>query len=293
MDNTNPHPYHRSMQPGQPSRTALGAAGLRAAHQVLDGAAIFADPLALRILGPDADDLVREAQAEADPFRQRLRWFIAIRSRIAEDALAAAIKRGVRQLVVLGAGLDTYAYRGPHAQELRIFEVDHPATQAWKRERLAEADIALPAALTFVAVDFERETLAEGLAAAGFDVTQQTFFTWLGVVPYLTDEAIFATLGFIAGLSGGAHVVFDYVNPTASVTEPARRAAHEALVARVAAAGESIRNRFDSAALDVRLKALGFHDVEDFGWAEISARFFPTRPTPSGGGAHVLRASTL
>src|ERR1700709_1732986 len=156
------------MQPEQPSRTALGAAGLRAAHQVLDGAAIFADPLALRILGPDADDLVREAQAEADPFRQRLRWFIAIRSRIAEDALAASIKRGVRQLVVLGAGLDTYAYRGPHARELRIFEVDHPATQAWKRERLAEADIALPAALTFVPIDFEREALGDGRARGGF-----------------------------------------------------------------------------------------------------------------------------
>src|SRR6266403_470123 len=223
------------MQPGQPSRTALGAAGLRAAHQVLDGAAIFVDPLALRILGADADDLVREAEAEADPFRQRLRWFIAIRSRIAEDALAAAIKRGVRQLVVLGAGLDTYAYRAPHSQDLRVFEVDHPTTQAWKRVRLAEADILLPAFLTFVPVDFERETLADGLAAAGFDSAQQTFFTWLGVVPYLTDDAIFSTLGFIAGLAGGAHVVFDYVNPSAAVTEPARRAAHEALAARVAA----------------------------------------------------------
>jgi methyltransferase (TIGR00027 family) len=281
------------MQPGQPSRTALGAAGPRAAHQVLDGGAIFADPLALRILGDDADDLVREAQAEADPFRQRLRWFIAIRSRIAEDALVSAIKLGVRQLVVLGAGLDTYAYRAPQTQDLRIFEVDHPATQAWKRERLAEADIPLPAALTFVPIDFEQETLAEGLAAAGFDFTQQTFFTWLGVVPYLTDEAIFSTLGFIAGLPGGAHVVFDYVNPPASVTEPARRAAHEALAARVAAAGESIRNRFDSDALHVRLKALGFRDVEDFGWAEISARFFPGRAVSSSGGAHVLRASTV
>src|ERR1700712_2289527 len=157
------------MQPGQPSRTALGAAGLRAAHQVLDGAAIFVDPLALRILGPDADDLVREAQAEADPFGQRLRWFIAIRSRIAEDALAAAVKRGVRQLVVLGAGLDTYAYRAEHADDLRIFEVDHPATQAWKRQRLTEAAIALPPTLTFVSVDFERETLADRLTAADFD----------------------------------------------------------------------------------------------------------------------------
>jgi methyltransferase (TIGR00027 family) len=281
------------MQQGQPSRTALGAAGLRAAHQVLDGAAIFADPLALRILGADADGLLREAEAEADPFRQRLRWFIAIRSRIAEDALAAAIKRGARQLVVLGAGLDTYAYRAPHTPDLRIFEVDHPATQAWKRERLAEADILLPEALTFVPVDFECETLADGLAAAGFDLAQQTFFTWLGVVPYLSDEAIFSTLGFIAGLSGGAHVVFDYINPTASVTEPARRAAHEAVAARVAAAGESIRNHFDTDALHVRLKALGFRDVEDFGWAEIAARFFPGRPASSGGSAHVLHAATV
>jgi methyltransferase (TIGR00027 family) len=281
------------MQTGQPSRTALGAAGLRAAHQVLDGAAIFSDPLALRILGADAGDLVREAQAEADPFRQRLRWFIAIRSRIAEDALAAAVQRGARQLVVLGAGLDTYAYRAPPSQDLRVFEVDHPATQAWKRDRLAEADIPLPASLTFVPIDFERETLADGLAAAGFDSTQQTFFTWLGVVPYLTDEAIFATLGFVAGLPGGAHVVFDYVNPPASVTEPGRRAAHEALAARVAAIGESIRNHFDSDALHVRLKALGFRDVEDSGWAEISARFFPGRPVASGGSAHVLRAATV
>ncbi len=279
------------MQPGQPSRTALGAAGLRAAHQVLDRGAIFADPLAVRILGADADTLVREAQA--DPGRQRLRWFIAIRSRIAEDALAAAVKRGVRQLVVLGAGLDTYAYRADHPQDLRIFEVDHPATQAWKRQRLTEADIPLPPALTFVSVDFERETLADRLAAANFDSALPTFFTWLGVVPYLTNEAIFSTLGFIAGLPGGAHVVFDYVNPSASVTDLERRAAHEALAARVAAIGESIRNHFDTEELHVQLKALGFCDVEDLGWAEISARFFPDRPAPTGGGAHVLRAATV
>jgi methyltransferase (TIGR00027 family) len=279
------------MQPGQPSLTALGAAGLRAAHQVLDGGSIFRDPLAMRILGANADALVQDAQAH--PARERLRWFVAIRTRIAEDALAAAMKRGVRQLVVLGAGLDTYAYRTQHAGDLRIFEVDHPATQAWKRQRLIEAAIPLPAALTFVSVDFERETLADRLAAAGFDPATPTFFTWLGVVPYLTDEAIFSTLGFIAELPGGAHVVFDYVNPSASVIDPERRASHEALAARVAAIGESIRNHFDSDELHVQLKALGFRDVEDLGWAEISARFFPDRPVPSGGGAHVLRASTM
>jgi methyltransferase (TIGR00027 family) len=281
------------MQPGQPSRTALGAAGLRAAHQVLDRAAIFEDPLALRILGADADALLREAEADTDPYRQRLRWFIAARSRVADDALAVAAKRGARQLVVLGAGLDTTAYRALPSQDLRVFEVDHPATQSWKRERLAEAGIRLPTALSFVPIDFERGTLAEGLATAGFDSAQQTFFTWLGVVPYLTDEAIFSTLGFIAGLPGGAHVVFDYVNPPDTMTEPGRRAMHEALIARVAAAGEQLRNHFDSDALHARLKALGFRDVEDFGWPAIAARFLPGRPISSGGGAHVLRATTV
>src|ERR1051325_10393870 len=118
------------MQPGQPSRTALGAAGLRAVHQVLDGAAIFRDPLALRILGADADALIREAETETNRFRQRLRWFIAVRSRIAEDALAAAVKRGARQLVVLGAGLDTTAYRAPPSPDPQICEGDPPAPQA-------------------------------------------------------------------------------------------------------------------------------------------------------------------
>jgi methyltransferase (TIGR00027 family) len=281
------------MRPGQPSRTALGAAGLRAAHQVLDGAAIFEDPLALRILGADAGDLVRKVQAERDPYRQRLRWFIAARSRVADDALAEATKRGACQLAVLGAGLDTTAYRALPSHDLRIFEVDHPATQTWKRERLAEAGIPLPAALTFVAIDFERATLAQGLAAAGFDPALQTFFSWLGVVPYLTDDAIFSTLGYIAGLPGGAHVVFDYVNPPDTMTEPGRRAMHEALIARVAGLSEPLRNHFDSDALHARLRALGFHDVEDLGWPEIAARFLSSRAVSPGGGAHVIRASTI
>jgi methyltransferase (TIGR00027 family) len=278
------------MQTGQPSRTALGVAGLRAAHQVLDHAAIFTDPLALRILGADAEAMVRDA--ETDVARQRLRWFIAIRTRIAEDALAA-VQNGVRQLVVLGAGLDTYAYRAPPSDDLRIFEVDHPLTQAWKRERLADAAIATPATLRFVPVDFEHEALADGLAAAGFDPAQQTFFSWLGVVPYLTEQAVFATLAFIAGLPGGAHVVFDYVNPTASIVEESRRAAHEALAARVAALGETIQCHFDSETLRARLAELGFRDVEDLGPGQIAQRFFPGRVTASGGGAHVLRATTV
>src|SRR5271165_5506686 len=122
------------MQFGEPSRTARAAAFHRAAHQVLEHGRIFADPLALTILGADGDVIAREAEKHASG--RRMRIFIALRTRFAEDALAGTVERGVRQLVVLGAGLDTYAYRGPLRERLRILEVDHPATQTWKRERL-------------------------------------------------------------------------------------------------------------------------------------------------------------
>jgi methyltransferase (TIGR00027 family) len=281
------------MQPGQPSRTAWGAASHRAAHQVLERGFIFTDPLALRILGADAELAVREAQN--DPSKRTLRLFIAVRTRFAEDALANAVaRRGVRQLVVLGAGLDTYGYRTSLRESLRIFEVDHPATQAWKRQRLAAAAILVPGTLTFAPVDFEQETLADGLTAAGFDPAQQSFFTWLGVVPYLTEQAIFATLGFIAGLPAGAHVVFDYGNPpTPSSGQEEYAAVHERLAARVASLGETFRSAFETETLHAKLTALGFREIEDLGPALIRERFFAQRTgaSPERGG-HIVRAST-
>ncbi|HTT67344.1 MAG TPA: SAM-dependent methyltransferase [Gemmatimonadales bacterium] len=279
---------------GQPSRTALGAARHRAAHQVLERGFIFADPLAVRILGVDAEAVV--GRAEDDPSTRGLRLFIAVRTRFAEDALAAAVVQGVRQLVVLGAGLDTYAYRTDLARtRLRVFEVDHPATQAWKRRRLADAAIEVPGALTFAPIDFERQTLADGLAGAGFDPAQQTFFTWLGVVPYLTEQAVFSTLGFIAGVSGGAHVVFDYGNPpSSSGGHEGYAAAHRALASRVASVGEALRSHFETDALHARLMALGYRDIEDLGAAAIRDRYFAGRggSAPDRGG-HVLRATTV
>jgi methyltransferase (TIGR00027 family) len=279
------------MQSGKPSRTAWAAAAHRAAHQVLEQGRIFADPLALRILGEDANTVAR--RAEERPSGRMMRIFIAVRTRFAEDALAAAVERGVCQLVVLGAGLDTYAYRGPLRDRLHIFEVDHPATQAWKRQRLEDAAIPLPSSLTFAPIDFERQTLAEGLAAAGFDPSQQTFFTWLGVVPYLTEEAVWSTLGFIASLPHGAHVVFDYSDPPASLP-PEWRIRHERRAKHVAELGEAWLNYLQADALHARLTALGFSEIEDLGPSQIAARYFPHRATtlPEKGG-HILRATTL
>lgn len=166
------------MQTGQASRTALVAAGHRAAHQLLEAGRIFHDPLAVRILGEDPDAIA--SSAEANPSGRRMRLFIALRTHFAEESFARAVDRGVQQLVILGAGLDTYAYRGALRDRVRIFEVDHPATQAWKRQRLALADIPLPPTLTFAPVDFERESLADGLSSCGFHPELATFFFLVG-----------------------------------------------------------------------------------------------------------------
>src|SRR5208282_743698 len=278
------------MQAQEPSRTALAAAAHRAAHQVLERGFIFADPLALRILGEDAETVAR--RAEQDPFGRRMRIFIAVRTRFAEDALAAAVERGVRQAVVLGAGLDTYAYRGPLRHRLRIFEVDHPSTQAWKRDRLAQAAIPIPNSLTFAPFDFEHQTLADSLALAGFDPAQQTFFTWLGVVPYLTEQAIWSTLAFIASLPNGAHVVFDYSDPPDSLSTETR-ISHQRRAAHVAELGEAWLSYFDADHLRAKLIALGFSEVEDLGPPQIAVRYFPNRAsTVSDKGGHIVRATT-
>ena len=199
------------MHQGQASRTAIGAAGHRAAHQVLERGIVFADPLALAILGQDADEAI--ALAKEKPERRPLRFFIAMRSRFAEDMASRAMAKGVRQILVLGAGLDTFAYRVQGAEDLKVFELDHPATQRDKRRRLADAEIAEPAHVAYVAHDFERGGMTEALKAAGLKPSQRTFVLWLGVTPYLTEDAVFATLGELAELPGGVEVVFDYANP--------------------------------------------------------------------------------
>jgi methyltransferase (TIGR00027 family) len=279
------------MQKGQPSRTAFGAAAHRAAHQILEGGRIFSDPLALKILGSDADAVVRDA--EEHPSRRGMRIFIAARTRFAEDALKAAVENGARQLVILGAGLDTFAYRSTFSSRLRVFEVDHPATQAWKRECLQAAGIAFPESLTYAPVDFEQATLGEGLADAGFDASLQTFFFWLGVVPYLTEAAAWSTLRFIAGISGAAHVVFDYGNPPESLS-PEWRARHDERAARVAELGEAWLTYFDSGELKSKLFSLGFKEIEDLGPRQIAARYFPDRAAkmPETGG-HMVRAAKI
>jgi methyltransferase (TIGR00027 family) len=256
-------------------------------HQTLEDGVIFRDPYAVRIL----DDETRAGLDEmaADASRAPMRLFIAARSRFSEGALAACVARGVRQLVVLGAGLDTFSLRNPHAG-VRVFEVDYPATQEWKRERLEQAGFAMPDTLTFAPVDFERQSLADGLAAAGFQADRPAFFQWLGVIPYLTREAIAQTLDFIARVPE-SEVVFDYGEPFENYAEE-RRAGVMAVAESAAARGEPWLSQFDPAEISDMLRAAGFGGIEDLGMAALAERFYgPLKKyARTGPGAHVVRA---
>lgn len=274
----------------QPSRTALGAAGYRAAHQLLDGGEIFSDPFARIILGDDAEAII--GALSADPAQRSMRIFMAARSRFAEDRLGEAVSRGVRQAVVLGAGLDTFALRNPYPDPgLRVFEVDHPATQAWKRRRLSETGLSIPASLTFAAIDFERDDLGHGLRDAGFDPDRPAFFIWLGVVPYLGRAAIAATLRYIASVPG-SEVVFDYSEPLENYP-PDRRAGIVALAAYAAEIGEPWLSHFDPDEIARELRGYGFGDLEDVGMSQMIVRYLGARAgaLESGPGGHVIRVA--
>lgn len=271
------------------SETALRVAAHRAAHQLLEKGEIFTDPYAAKILGAEAQALVE--RAAADPSMRSMRIMLAARSRYAEDSLREAVKRGTRQIVILGAGLDTFALRNPHQDKgLRVFEVDHPATQQWKQDRLRDLGLS-PAMTQYVPVDFETTSLGMALEGAGFDASKPAFFSWLGVVMYLREAAAFDTLQFVASLQD-AEIVFDYTEPLENY--PVGRQAFILKVAeRAAQAGEPWLTFFDPKDLAQRLVKLGFDEQEDLGLAAFQARYrFALGGSQMSGsaGPHIIRA---
>jgi methyltransferase (TIGR00027 family) len=214
----------RCVKPQQPSRTALAAAASRAAHLIVDDEPpIFADPLAQTLLGGLADKIIERHRAHGTHIALwGTRALSTARSRYTEDRLAEAVGRGITQYVILGAGLDSFAYRSEMAGQIRVFEVDHPATQEWKRRRLAEAEIGVPGTVTFAPVDFEADSLADRLAASGFQPAEPALVSWLGVTMYLTGAALDATLGQIGGFAPGTELVANYMLPAGLQDETAR-----------------------------------------------------------------------
>src|SRR5438445_3506152 len=201
----------------------LNVANERAAHQMLDNPKIFEDPLTFRIIGAEAESRLRSNLAQFQkPEERDFRARVMVRNRYAEDELARSVQKGVRQYVILGAGLDTFAYRNPFPH-LRVFEVDHPVTQAWKRSCLEKAAIPIPASVTYVSVDFERQMMTDALRQSGFKNDELTFVAWLGVTGYLSQEAVISALSsIVSSMRVGSEIVFDF-SPPPSLKETIRR----------------------------------------------------------------------
>jgi methyltransferase (TIGR00027 family) len=262
------------MEAARPSRTALRVALRRAAHQLYDSPVVFPDPIAVPILGAEyLPEVHRTATKLHKPFSVALRAFLVARSRYAEDLLAKAVTNGVTQYVLLGAGLDTFAYRNPYPN-LHVYEVDHPATQAWKRALLHQSSIPIPPNLTYAPVDFEHHSLPTQLLATGFNPTTPTLFAMLGVVPYLTLEAFRSTISFIAAHPPGTGLTLDYGQPR-RVLPFFEQLAHDSLASRVAQAGEPFQLFFTPAEIANELAA--FSTIEDLGTPEINERYFAHR----------------
>jgi methyltransferase (TIGR00027 family) len=270
-------PSENSFSDLTPKPSALRVAILRAAHQLLDSPLVFADPLAARILGAAEEESLRNDPSRYNtPLLKRLRASLVVRSRVAEEEWARSKQSGIHQYVILGAGLDTFAYRNPDPDGSRIFEVDLPATQQWKRQCLRSAGLLEPVSLSFVPLDFECSTLAEGLARAAFCPTEPAFFSWLGVTMYLEENVVKDTLRYIASLAPGSGVVFDYaVLPT--LLSPVERPGMKVLAARAAEHGERWKTFFDPPSMGETLRSLAFSTVEDLSPEELNDRYFSGR----------------
>ncbi len=260
------------MQIGRASRTALRVAIRRAAHQAIDRPRVLEDPIAARLIGSGYErDMERAMHYVARDFR----LYMSVRSRYAEDRLALQAAGGVGQYVILGAGLDTFAYRNPFPS-LRVFEVDFPATQEWKHGLLAEAGIAVPENVTYIPLDLEHKSLAESLVEAGFSRAEPAFFSWLGVVPYLTLDAFRATIQTIGGLPSGTAVSFDFAFPPETLSAK-RRQVFDRLSKRVAAAGEPLQLFFSPKALEDEVRAAGFSRIEQLDTDRMNDAYFKDR----------------
>ncbi|UZS64843.1 class I SAM-dependent methyltransferase [Pseudomonas syringae] len=263
---------------GVPSRTAFQVAELRAAHQLLDEPIIFNDPVAFPILGEQAATDLRQDPFQSNDLHARgIRAVVVARSRLTEDELERFVQSGVKQYVVLGAGLDTFALRNNYLEEgLHVFEVDHPSTQEWKRNLLEEASIKVPDSLTFVAVDFESSTLAEELQKAGFRADQPAFFSWLGVTIYISQEAMLDTLKFVASLPKGSGIIFDYgVTPT--LLDPIDNAIGDYLVDFIAQLGEPWKTWLDPVVIENELQSMGFQSIRDYDSIELNELYLARR----------------
>lgn len=269
---------------GRPSNTAFQVAAARAAHLRYDPPPhLLEDRLAEALLDEEGLAIIGQYTDDGPWIMLENRLFLPLRARFAEDRLAALHGRGLRQLVILGAGLDTFAWRRPAALEgLRVYEVDHPSTQGWKRARLESLGWPVPDDTRLVPCDFERQTASEVLLDAGFDPTRPALVSWMGVLYYLTQPAARSALRDLATLlPTGSEVVFDGMLPWEALPER-YHVLRDEMAAYLKDAGEPQINRHTPEALVEALHEAGF------GEAEVEARESLVREYVAPSGAHAL-----
>jgi methyltransferase (TIGR00027 family) len=265
--------------PRSPSKTAVTTAAARALHREEPPPWVLDDHLALGLAGEEGVSIARTLRDElsTEDLLTFSRW-MCVRARLAEDVVERAVAAGTRQYTILGAGLDSFAYRRPDLlAQLRVFEVDHPASQAWKHERLTELGVSLPNNLVFTPVDFETQTLRDGLLAAGFDFAASAAFSWIGVTMYLTLAAIEATLETVAACPPGSRIVLTY-NPPPSALQDQGLAMHSRMSRLAGDMGEPWLSFFTPAEAEALLRRCGFAEVDHFGPAEAVRTYFAGRP---------------
>jgi methyltransferase (TIGR00027 family) len=258
------------------SLTALGTAYLRAAHQLFDPQPrILEDPVAVQLLGPAALQWINDQADLYKTSEQRsLRSHIVLRSRFTEDCLEAAVLRGIEQYVILGAGFDTFAFRQPAwAHALKILEVDHSGTQTMKRSQIAAAGYVMPKNADFANIDFEHESLREGLLRYHVSPDEPIFFSWLGVTMYLKEEAINEVLRSVASFPEGSEIVLTFRQPPDPAVGSATDFSSQ-LAPLVASIGEPYVSYFKPEAIEVKLRGTGFSKVEFLLPAEAEERYF-------------------
>jgi methyltransferase (TIGR00027 family) len=251
-----------------PSRTALATALMRAAHTRLDPHPLINDSWGDRLVPESTRIEIRDEAL----LRSRAYPNVITRTRYAEDALQAAVSRGIHQYVLIGAGFDSFALRRPaFSMDLQIFEIDFPATQTLKIQRIKECGVSLPDSVHFIAADLSQEGLAAALARSSFERDRLTFFSWLGVTMYLTREANLATMRSIASCAPArSELVFTYFDARLF---QAQSEAFRELEQRVAAVGEPFLSGFDPATLGAALADCGLELVEDLDGTESTARY--------------------
>jgi methyltransferase (TIGR00027 family) len=272
------------MEQGTPSRTAMGTALMRALHTRADPLRLLDDPWGEVLLrsarevfaarmqaaepGVDVDTQLRSGPAYPN---------VIVRARFCEDALQAAVARGVRQYVIVGAGFDSFALRRPDwARDLAIIEVDHPATQSYKLKRMAACGVASPAGAAYVGADLGAEPLGQALQRSPFRAGEPAFFAWLGVTMYLPRDANLATFRQIARIGGEqSELVFSYAHIRRFEEGVASSPRYERMRETVKSLGEPFVSGFDPATLAGELSACGLSLVEDAGTDELIRRYDP------------------